>query len=217
MSARQRAVPVLAGAVVALMLLTGCQGDGDPSANQPSDEVSSSAPTVEPASTPTASATPEPSPASSAGPAANIPVPVKPALADQNSAEGLEAFTRYWFELFSYGYETNDWVPYEAVTDPRCENCANVTISVSEIFADGGWISGADSEVISFISDFRTNTEGSIGSYVEVVQGESIIYSASGEVVEEAPEGNPTLKAIFSAYLDGRWVMLDFGAPEGTE
>ncbi|MEG9248697.1 DUF6318 family protein [Arthrobacter sp. Soc17.1.1.1] len=163
-----------------------------------------------------ASAGPEPSPASSAGPAANIPVPVKPALADENSAKGLEAFTKYWFELFSYGYETNDWAPFEAVTDPRCETCSNAVSAVKGVYANGGWVSGANSDVTTFTTDFLTNTEGSIGSYVEVVQGASKTYSSSGEVEADAPEGDPNFNAIFSAHLEGRWVMLDFGAPEGT-
>ncbi|MBG6223569.1 hypothetical protein IWX63_000117 [Arthrobacter sp. CAN_A2] len=170
------------------------------------------------ASTPASvSAAPEPSPASSAGPATNIPVPAKPALADENSAEGLEAFTEYWLELFSYGYETNDWAPFDEVTDPRCGTCSTVSSAVRNVYESGGWVSGGDSRVMSFVSDFQINTQGSIGSYVEVVQGESRIYSASGNVVEETPEGTAKFKATFSAYLDGRWVMLDFGAPEGTE
>ncbi|RJT82124.1 hypothetical protein D6T63_05175 [Arthrobacter cheniae] len=142
---------------------------------------------------------------------------MKPALADENSAEGLEAFTKYWFELFSYGYETNDWVPFEAVTDPRCEACANVTTAVKEIYSENGWVSGADSEVGDFVTDFRVNTQGSIGSNVEVGQGESTIYLKGGQIAEQVAKGPPAFKAIFSAHLEGRWVMLDFGAPEGTE
>ncbi|MFJ6002629.1 DUF6318 family protein [Arthrobacter sp. NPDC092385] len=198
------------------MLLTGCQGDGDPTANQPSDEVpSSSAPTVEPASTPTASATPEPSPASSAGPAANIPVPVKPALADQNSAEGLEAFTRYWFELFSYGYETNDWVPYEAVTDPGCRTCAQTKQVVGDFYADGGWMGGGEFRIIDFGTDFRLNTSGSIQSFVNYQQADLIYYQKDGtNTLGEAPDAS--VNVLFSLYRDDAWVVLDFGKPEGT-
>ncbi|MDQ0735412.1 DUF6318 family protein [Arthrobacter agilis] len=201
-----------------MMLLTGCQGDPDPSAQPNPDPSSSASPAAaSPSATPSPSSTSESSPASSAGPAANVPVPVKPALADENSAEGLEAFTKYWFELFSYGYETNDWAPFEAVTDPRCETCSNATSAVMDVYADGGWVWGADSEVTEFTTDFQTNTQGSIGSYVEVIQDASITFSASGEVEAEAPKGDAIFNAIFSAYIDHRWVMLDFGAPEGVQ
>lgn len=211
-------MPALAGPVIAAMVLTGCQGGADPSASPtPEPSVSAASASASASASAPASSSPAPSPASSAGPAANIPVPVKPPLADENSAEGLEAFTEYWFELFSYGYETNDWAPFETVTDPRCETCSNVISAVRDVYADGGWVSGADSEVISFISDFRLNTQGSIGSFVEVVQGESVTYSSSGRITTEVPKGERVVNAIFAAYLDGRWVMLDFGAPEGSE
>jgi hypothetical protein len=39
-------------------------------------------------------------PADAKGRAQNVPVPVKPALADKNTKEGLEAFTKYWYELW---------------------------------------------------------------------------------------------------------------------
>jgi hypothetical protein len=201
---------------VALTLLTGCQSDGDPSANQPSEEVSSSAPTVEPASTPTASATPEPSPASSAGPAANIPVPVKPALADQNSAEGLEAFTKYWFELFSYGYETNDWAPYEAVTDPGCRTCGKYVDIVKGIYDKGQYIEGGSFTLEDFDTDFTVNTQGSVQAFVTNGQSDITFYGSSGTAIRTDAAPDPVVDVIFAVYSENKWLLLDYGKPEGT-
>src|SRR5215217_3137087 len=172
-SGRPRGAALPAGAAIVLMLLTGCQGDGDPSANETQSPPSSTSapPTTEASPSATASSSPEPSPASSAGPAANIPVPVKPALADENSKEGLEAFTKYWLELFSYGYETNDWAPFEAVTDPGCRTCANVMSAVSQVYTSGGWIVGGTTKATDFSTDFAVNTQGSISAIVQVEQG----------------------------------------------
>lgn len=212
---RRRAGPILAGALLSVVLLSGCQGPSEPSTDgTPPGITTASAP----GSTPSESApsTPQPSPASSAGPAVNIPVPVKPALADENSAEGLEAFTEYWFELFSYGYETNDWAPFDAVTDPGCRTCENVKLAVSEVYKSRGWVDGAESRLTAFTTDFETNTQGSIGSFVEVVQGQAKTYLETGQLDGEDPESAPTFKAIFSVFQDGRWIMLDFGSAEGT-
>jgi len=216
---RRRVAPALAGSVVVLMLLTGCQAEADPSANETPDKPSSSvaSKTAEPSASASAPATPEPSPASSAGPAMNIPVPVKPALADENSAEGLEAFTKYWFELFSYGYETNDWAPFEAVTDPGCRTCVNVTTAVREIYSEGGWVFGAQSEVTAFSTDFRTNTQGSVSSFVEVVQGGTKTFTSDGSLRGEDPEKAPRVSVTFALHDQSGWLMLDFGPPEGTE
>lgn len=86
-----RVAAALAGGAVAVMPLSGCQGDTEPTptAAPSAPQASASAtPTGDmPTASPTAAATPRPSPASSAGPATNLPVPVKPALADENTAK----------------------------------------------------------------------------------------------------------------------------------
>ena len=213
---RGRRSRLLASAAVATMLLlTGCQGDPEPDAGgtttvqgTPSESPAAVATTKPP--------TPEPSPASSAGPAANIPVPEKPALADENSKEGLEAFTEYWFELFSYGYETNDWTEFEAVTDPGCGTCGNVLIAVEEVYDASGWIVGADSSLIDFTTDFQINTQGSIRSFVEVVQGQIQTYSSDGMLEGDDPEKESRTSVTFAIHGKDGWRMLDFGSPEGS-
>ncbi|MHA7207489.1 DUF6318 family protein [Arthrobacter sp. MDT1-65] len=201
---------------MALVLLTGCQSDPDPTTEPgPEPPPSSSSASSSASAVPTASATPEPSPASSAGPAANIPVPVKPALADENSAEGLEAFTEYWFELFSYGYETNDWAPFNAVTDPGCRTCEQTREVVRGSYSDGGWIRGGEFELLDFSVDFRVNTSGSIQGFVDYQQSDLMYYDKHGRgLLEKAPEAS--LNTIYAVYQETGWLLLDFGKPEGT-
>jgi hypothetical protein len=217
-----RAAPALTAATVAMVLLSGCQADPDPAATQTAGQPSSSS---SPASTDasasasasaSAPASSEPSPASSAGPAANLPVPVKPALADEYSAEGLEAFTKYWFELFSYGYETNDWVPFEAVTGQNCRTCNQVKEVVQGIYKEGQWISGGEFEVISFSTDFRTNTEGSVQVFVDNEQAEITYFGKNGSAFPPEPTTKAMVDVIFASYAQGGWTALDFGRPEGT-
>ncbi|WP_325169863.1 DUF6318 family protein [Arthrobacter sedimenti] len=217
-SGRLRGAAWPAGAVIVLMLLTGCQADGDPSANETQSQPSStSAPTTAEASeSATASPSPEPSPASSAGPAANIPVPVKPALADENSKEGLEAFTKYWLELFSYGYQTNDWAPFEAVTDVGCTTCENLKAEVNRVYDDGGWIAGGQIRLNSFNTEFIANTVGSINSYVDVQQSGLVYFGQGGAQKGTSEEYPSTINVTIALWKQGRWIMLDFGSPEGT-
>lgn len=208
-------------AVVLGYLMTGCEGDASPpgpsatvtSASAPEQTTSTSPP---PMTTPPEPTTPEPTAASSDGPAANIPVPEKPALADENSVEGLEAFTEYWFELFSYGYITNDWDEFLEITDSGCGTCGNVVEGVQEQFAAGGWAAGGEAEVLTFSSDFELNTAGSINSFVEVGQDEVTLFSQSGEAVGESPRSEPSIDVLIATYEQGGWIMLDFGSPEGT-
>ncbi|WP_152916154.1 DUF6318 family protein [Arthrobacter sp. RIT-PI-e] len=213
---RRREAPLLAGAAVATMLLlTACTGDAEPNAG--GTVTGQASPSQSPAAVvTTAPSTPEPSPASSAGPAANIPLPVKPALADENSAEGLEAFTEYWLALFSYGYETNEWSEFEAVTDPGCRTCERVKQIVGDLYAEGRWMSGGVFEINTYTTDFVINTSGSIRSFVEYQQSEITYYETDGSLIPSDDSPEPALNATFAIYEDGHWVMLDFGKPEGT-
>ncbi|WP_146065581.1 DUF6318 family protein [Arthrobacter pityocampae] len=211
----RRAVPILAGAAVALLLLTGCRNDADAAPIPTSEPPSSQAPaTSEPTTTP--SVAPEPSPASSAGPATNIPVPVKPALADENSPEGLEAFTAYWLELFSYGYETNDWAPFEAVTDPGCRTCENLKAEVQKHYESGGWIDGGGISLNSTNTEFVENTTGSINSFIDITQNEILYFDSSGIEVKGSKKTEPVLGVSIAYWEVDHWVMLDFGSPEGS-
>ncbi len=146
----------------------------------------------------------------------NIPVPVKPAVADENSAEGLEAFTKYWFELFSYGYQTNDWATYDGLTDAGCRTCANLTGQVRDLYAEGGWIDGGKIRLNSLQTEFQQNTSGSINSFVDVEQAELIYYDAGGIEIDRSEALPSTINVSIALWDQGRWIMLDFGSPEGT-
>ncbi|WP_156809059.1 DUF6318 family protein [Arthrobacter sp. TB 23] len=200
------------------LLMVGCQGDpGAP--GSPTPVVSTSAdtsPSPSQAPTITAPTTPEPSPASSDGPAANIPVPEKPPLADENSVEGLEAFTEYWFELFSYGYITNDWAEFLEITDTGCATCGNIVGEVEAQFESGGWISGGDATLVSFMSLFELNTEGSVNSFSEVAQTSISYFDETGELAGGSPTVDATVYTTIALYENSQWIMLDFGSPEGT-
>jgi len=135
---------------------------------------------------------------------------------DENSAEGLEAFTEYWFELFSYGYETNDWAPFEAVTDPGCRTCNKYKDIVQEIYANEQYIEGGQFSLENFSTEFVTNTQGSIQAFVLNGQSDITFYGQDGVAIrtDKAPE--PVIDVIFVLYADDGWTVLDYGKPEGT-
>ncbi|MBG6191860.1 hypothetical protein IWX64_002827 [Arthrobacter sp. CAN_A212] len=208
-------------AVVLGYLMTGCEGDASPpgpsatvtSASAPEQTTSTSPP---PMTTPPEPTTPEPTAASSDGPAANIPVPEKPALADENSVEGLEAFTEYWFELFSYGYITNDWDEFDSITDSACASCSNIKQVVQGIYDQGRWLGGGEFEVLNFASEFEKNTSGSFQSFVENRQDDITYFESDGSEIRTDPSPTPVIDVMFADYSDGAWKILDYGKPEGT-
>jgi hypothetical protein len=89
-------------ALTAALLLSSCQGGSAPG-GPPSETGSTTASPTASVSVPSASATPSAppvyKPADAKGKAENVPVPVMPELAKENSKAGLEAFIGYWYEL----------------------------------------------------------------------------------------------------------------------
>ena len=144
----------------------------------------------------------------------NIPVPEKPALADENTVEGLEAFTEWWFELLNYAYATNDLEPLKAVTDEGCTSCDNIEESIASVYVDGGWLRGGDVNLETFKSEFVPNTSGSISSFAFVTQDSATYYDSSGEVIREGdPYSEPTARQTVAVFAEGSWLMLDLGTP----
>ncbi len=141
---------------------------------------------------------------------------MKPPLADENSAEGLEAFTEYWFELFSYGYETNDWALFTPLTDPGCRTCVNLTTQVKDHFEQGGWIEGGAITLNSSQITFEKNTAGSINSFIDIAQSEIVYFDSKGLEVKRTPPTATMVGVTIALWEDDHWIMLDFGSPEGS-
>ena len=102
-------------ALAVAMLLSGCQGGTTPGSPASPTGSTTATPTTSAASplapsgsAATSSAPAVYKPADAQGKAQNVPVPVMPELAKENSKAGLEAFIGYWYAQLSYAYETGD-------------------------------------------------------------------------------------------------------------
>ena len=97
--------------VIALLLLSGCQNGPAPASSLSETSSTTASPTLSGSASP-ASAGPSTAgaykPADAKGKAQNVPVPVMPELAKENSKAGLEAFIRYWYAV-NYANETDNW------------------------------------------------------------------------------------------------------------
>ncbi|HSU47181.1 MAG TPA: DUF6318 family protein, partial [Arthrobacter sp.] len=127
------------------VVLSGCNSGGSPGPGGTSSPVA--------AETPTATATPAPTPsavykpADASGPAQNVPVPVLPEVAKTETKEGAEAFTKYWFSVLSYAYETGDTADLSKHSKAACSFCQGLVEDIEAAWAEGKWISGGQIEI----------------------------------------------------------------------
>jgi hypothetical protein len=172
---------------------------------------SSSAPSVSPSSqapTPTA----EPTAASPTNRAVNLPVPERPAAADEETKEGLEAFTGHWLQLLSYSYEANDLKPLQEASDPSCGFCQDAATAMAQIY-QLGWASGGQTTVIDFATDFTPDSNGVYTADITTTQGEIFYYSGEGWLGSSESRPN-TPHTVTARYIDNGWQLIDYTSPE---
>jgi hypothetical protein len=201
-SARFRLAAVAAVAAGTLAL-AGCQG-ATPGGTETTTAVAT--PSATPAPTPTPTAVYKP--ADAQGKAQNVPVPVKPALADENSKAGLEAFVGYWFALLNYGYETGDLSAWNEVTSPTCVFCSRLKAGVESGYQGGGWLVGGRLSTPNV--DVRFSTDGSPQQVViQVIHSPIEYYKADGSARQPTSTGSNSATVLNGTHRDGGWHVSD--------
>lgn len=206
---KMRVVGSTAAVVAALALgLVGCSGS-EPGPSSSSSALSSSS-TPSPSPTTTAAY----KPADANGPAQNVPKPEKPALADEFSEKGLDAFTRYWYAAYNYAVETGDIEAVTKITQISCSYCNKVLGNIDAQYKAKGWSVGGQIIVTrSQISDLGLKS-ASNGAYQMMVQfnlPDATSYKSDGSVGETRPSSVAN-GAIFNAtYQESRWSVYDIG------
>ncbi|WP_442960717.1 DUF6318 family protein [Pseudarthrobacter sp. MM222] len=185
------------------MSAAACSGGGtQPGASPTAESQSPSA-----ASTPSATPTPAPSykPADASGRAQNVPVPVLPEVAKSETKEGLEAFARYWFQLLSYGYETGDTTPLDAITTPGCELCLNVTQAISSNYESGKWLAGGRVETPSVSTSYAEQPDGQYQVVVQVQQAMISYIGPGGTEFRTPTPPSDTGNVMIAEFASGAW------------
>src|SRR5690625_3272438 len=112
-------------ALTLCVVLAGCSNDDDAEINETMDasEVDSA----------------EYIPASADGPAQNVPEPKLPAVATENTEEGAEATTEYFWEAVDYARLTGETSQLETVSTESSDFCAGLIDDWDDAYAEGYW------------------------------------------------------------------------------
>ena len=202
--------------LTAALLLTGCQG-GPPSS--PSETSSTTASPTSGVSSPGPSATESSGsatpaavykPADAKGKAQNVPVPVMPELAKENSHAGLEAFIRYWYATYSYATETGDVGPWSLATDTTTVSGAAYKKAIDANYSDGSWLAGGKIATPSIEVLWQSGADFQVAK-VQVIQEEIGYFYANATVRQKISEASNTAEAVKAVYENGLWQVIDNG------
>ncbi|BCW81662.1 DUF6318 family protein [Arthrobacter sp. NicSoilC5] len=208
-----RAVPSGAAALVVglTLALSGCNSGGSPGPGGTSSQVAEEKPTASATATPTPTPNAVYKPADASGPAQNVPVPVLPEVAKTETKEGAEAFTKHWFAVLSYAYETGDAASFESIAPSPCEACQKVSKVIKDWHSEGRWLVGGK---LSTPVANTTFTKGKNGTYqvaAQVHQDPLIYMRADGTVARTDPQAPDQGNLLVLSYADGKWSVVELG------
>lgn len=147
-------------------------------------------------------------PATSARPAERVPLPVMPELAKQQSSEGLQAFAEHWYALVTYGYETGDVLPLQAVSGPDCRLCTRIYEILDEGYQNDDWIVGGNFTVEATQSNYVL-TNKNVYQVLIAVRQFSVQYRGPDNHLYGIDEGYSDTHMIEATYGDGKWLVQD--------
>lgn len=204
---RLSAISVLAASV---LMLSGCSNGDGPNNGSSDGTTPAASATATPSATPTPTPKPVYKPADAKGKAQNVPVPVKPALADKNTKEGLEAFTKYWFQALSYSYETGDTALMESVSGPDCRFCNGLRDNVKNAWQGQRWIVGGKIQTPSVKPIFRPDAKSQQAT-IQVIQQEIAIYTAKGTLYQAVTKASNRASQAVARFDSTGWTVIDLG------
>lgn len=195
-------------AVAGTLLVAGCSGGApaDPGTGSPTPSQSAS-----PSASPTPTLTPSAvyKPADASGPAQNVPVPVLPEVAKTETKEGAEAFTKYWFEVLDYSYQTGDVSNLQKITSPNCDYCSKLTDSVTTNYQGGRWLAGGKFTTPAVSTTFEKASDGNFQVILQVLQTPINYYESAGKEFRSASKGSNTGNVLLVTFEGGAWHAND--------
>ncbi|MFJ4169976.1 DUF6318 family protein [Paenarthrobacter sp. NPDC089714] len=194
---------------LALVLLSGCQGGSTPPETSTTTATPTSSASEAGTRTPPPTSSGPYKPADATGKAQNVPVPVMPALAKENTKEGLEAFIRYWYAVGNYANETGDILELRSLSTPECQPCAYFQRASSDGYTNGRWLVGGRVHLPSVNVIWNVEDEEHQAT-VQVVQDAVSYYNADGSPGRLSDPPSNDAFVIVASFQSG-WKVVDTG------
>ncbi|WP_255774126.1 DUF6318 family protein [Paenarthrobacter sp. AR 02] len=198
----------------AVWLLTGCSTQVSPPS--PTSTTTAAPASSAPAPAPSSTAPGAYKPADAKGKAQNVPVPVMPELAKENSKAGLEAFIGYWYATYSYAIETGDLSSWSEVTDTTNPLAASYAKAIERNYSQGRWIVGG-TVTVPTIEVQWIDAAVRQQARVQVVQTEAQYFNADGSAGLKSTPASNIAEAVFLDFQGHNWRVVDNGMIVGQK
>lgn len=148
-------------------------------------------------------------------PARNVPEPVMPEEAKQETEAGAQAFLNYYADAQWYSFQTGDTSLVRAVTSTHCEKCLEQYDEVDHIYASDKWASGGLEKIEISPNSFSQRMDG---SYILPILTDNfgVKIIDDGKVsIEQVPQANSEDYDVALARQEQEWVYVT-ASPRGS-
>ncbi|MGQ1838467.1 DUF6318 family protein [Kocuria turfanensis] len=177
-------------------------GSSSPSPSSPSSSADASAEYV---------------PASLDGPAQNVPKPVMPELAREESREGAQAFLDYWSDAMWYAYQTGDTSYARDIISVSCEVCVDELSEVDRVYRGGQWLIGGRQ---AFELQESTVIRAADGVYKPIVKykNDHVRLVENTNVIDQVPPNSESEEPllVYLDYAEDEWVYITMAPLSGS-
>lgn len=155
-----------------------------------------------------ASSSPSTAPPSAATASELATQPPRPAIVDERSAAGAEAFVQYWFDTAEFAVHSGDAAGLAAISDPECGSCTDLVGSVRKVASDGRRVTGGHFKVTNLVApDIPPN--GIVTVAMDLEQSSAEV--TGGQATESIPPVESHLRGAVIRYRDEHWLLFGFG------
>ena len=239
---KRRKFAVSVAALALGLTLAGCNGSGDPEPTDTATSANGSASPTESAPNgvePTA-ASPDPSasgdwwpeqpetmatgqefpddyePATLEHPARNVPKPVMPDEAKQETEAGAQAFLDYRTDAFWYAFQTGDTSLVREVTAESCEQCLKQFESIDNVYSESGWMAGGYERSEILPGSFFAGSNGIYTLPVDAISSGVKMVEDSQLTLQQHPFETDEGFNVNIDFRDGLWTYVT-GSPRNSQ
>ncbi len=147
-------------------------------------------------------------PATLEHPARNVPKPVMPEEAKQETETGAQAFLDYRTDAVWYAFQTGDTQLAREVTADGCENCMVQFNRIDTIYSDGGWIAGGYEGGSILEEGFIRGADGVYNIPVETKSSGVKVTDGDRLISQQHPFDTSEGFNVNLIFRDGKWVYI---------
>jgi hypothetical protein len=124
----------------------------------------------------------------------------------EKSSIGLQAFARYYIDVYNYALGTGDTDLLESLATDACSTCAAYVKQVQDAYAAGGRIDGGYVKVLSSgAPPLIEGMESRVDLKIDIAKERDL--DSRGTLVKTFPGEKASFVVLYPRWRSGRWIL----------